>query len=39
VLFWFFDRRAWQMKVIYILTALGTFTCSLMTVLYAICGM
>lgn len=39
VLFWFFDRRAWQMKVVYILTALGTFTCSLMTVLYAICGM
>ncbi len=38
VLFWFFDRRAWQMKAVYILTAVGTFACSLMTVLYAICG-
>lgn len=39
VIFWFFDRRAWQMKVVYILTAVGTFACSLMTVLYGICGM
>ena len=38
VLFWFFDGFDWQMKVIYILTAVGTFACSLMTVLYAICG-
>lgn len=39
VLFWFFDRRAWQMKAVYILTVIGTLACSVMAVLYAICGM
>ena len=34
IIFWFFDRRAWQMKVFYILMASGTFASSLMTVLY-----
>lgn len=39
VIFWFFDRRAWQMKVVYILTATGTFAASLMAVLFVICGL
>ena len=39
VLFWFFDRRAWQMKAVYILTVIGTFSSALMAILYAICGM
>ena len=39
VIFWFFDRRDWQMKVVYILTATGTFASALLAVLFAICGM
>lgn len=39
VLFWFFDRRAWQMKAVYILTVIGTLSSSIMAILYAICGM
>lgn len=39
VIFWFFDRRDWQMKVVYILTAVGTFAASLLAVIFAIGGM
>ncbi len=39
VLFWFFDRRAWQMKAVYTLTVIGTLASSVMAVLYAVCGM
>ena len=38
VIFWFFDKYAWQMKVFYLLLAGGTFAASLLTLLYAICG-
>ena len=38
VIFWFFDKHAWQMKVFYILLASGTFAASLLSLLYAICG-
>ncbi len=38
VIYWFFDRHAWQMKVYYILVAVGTFSAALMTILYAFLG-
>lgn len=38
IIFWFFDKRAWQMKVFYILMAVGTLASSLMTVLYVLIG-
>ena len=38
VIFWFFDRRAWQMKVYYILMASGTLSASLCTLLWVFCG-
>ena len=34
VIFWFFDRKAWQMKVFYILMAVGTVLSSVLTLLY-----
>ena len=34
VIFWFFDRKAWQMKVFYILMATGTVLPSVLTLLY-----
>ena len=34
VIFWFFDRKAWQMKVFYILMAVGTVLSSALTLLY-----
>ncbi len=34
IIFWFFDKKEWQMKVFYILMAVGTFAASLMTLLY-----
>lgn len=36
IIFWFFDRRAWQMKVFYILTATGTVFSSLLTLMYVL---
>lgn len=38
IIFWFFDRYKWQMKVFYILMAVGTLLASLMTVLYVLIG-
>ena len=36
VIFWFFDRFAWQMKVFYILMATGTVLSSVLTLLYVL---
>lgn len=36
VIFWFFDKKGWQMKVLYILMAVGTFAASLLSVLYVL---
>lgn len=36
VIFWFFDKKAWQMKVFYILMATGTFAASLLSALYVL---
>ncbi len=38
IIFWFFDGKAWQMKVFYILMAVGTLTASLISVIWAFCG-
>ena len=36
VIFWFFDKKGWQMKVFYILMAVGTFSASLLSALYVL---
>lgn len=36
IIFWFFDRRAWQMKVFYILMASGTVLSSVLTLIYVL---
>ncbi|MBQ8859497.1 MAG: hypothetical protein IJ012_06905 [Clostridia bacterium] len=36
VIFWFFDKKGWQMKVFYVLMAVGTVSASLMTALYVL---
>lgn len=36
VIFWFFDRFAWQMKVFYILMTTGTVLSSILTLLYVL---
>ncbi len=38
IIFWFFDSKAWQMKVFYILMAVGTLAASLISVIWAFCG-
>ena len=38
IIFWFFDKYAWQRKVFYILMAAGTLCGALIPVLYAFCG-
>ena len=38
IIFWFFDGKAWQMKVFYILMAVGTLVASLISVIWAFCG-
>ncbi len=38
ILFWFFDSKAWQMKVYYILMAVGTLTAALIPVIFTFCG-
>ena len=38
IIFWFFDNKKWQMTVYYILMAVGTFSASLMTLLWVFFG-
>ena len=38
IIFWFFDRRAWQMKVFYILMAAGTLLGALIPVIGVLAG-